>query len=43
MAETLNYFLAGYAVIFVGLTGYLVSLWQRWQKVKKEMELLREE
>jgi len=41
MAETLIYFLVGYAVIFVGLAGYLFSLWQRWQKVKRDMELLQ--
>jgi CcmD family protein len=43
MAETFNYFFAGYSVIFVGLIGYLVSLRLRWQKVQQELALLREE
>ena len=39
-ANTMNYMIAGYAVIFTIIIGYLVSLWLRWQRSRQEMELL---
>jgi CcmD family protein len=41
-AQTLNYFIAGYSVIFIGLLGYLVSLYLRWKKLLAEKKLLEE-
>ena len=32
--------IAGYAVIFVALIGYLISLFIRWQKLKRDLQTL---
>jgi CcmD family protein len=39
-ANTLNYMIAGYSVIFAVIIIYLVSLRLRWRRARKEMELL---
>jgi CcmD family protein len=39
-ANTLNYMIAGYSVIFAVIIGYLVSLGLRWRHARQEMELL---
>jgi CcmD family protein len=41
-AQTVQYFIAGYAVIFVGLMGYVVSLYLRWKKLLAEKKMLEE-
>lgn len=41
-AQTVNYFIAGYAVIFIGLLGYVVSLYVRWKKLLEEKKILSE-
>ena len=41
-ADTLNYFLAGYAVIFGLMLVYIASLVVRWNSLKKDEELLKE-
>ena len=43
MAETTNYMLAGYIVIFGAMDLYLVSLAARWRKLKQDEEMLEEE
>lgn len=42
-AQTFNYYLAGYIVIFSGLFIYLASLIVRWNRLKKEKESLQPE
>ena len=39
-ARTVNYFIAGYTVIFIGLSGYLVSMYLRWKKLLAEKKML---
>ncbi len=39
-ADTLNYMIAGYAVIFVILIIYLVSLVVRWRGLRRDEEML---
>ena len=39
-ANTLNYMIAGYAVIFSIILLYLGSLWLRWRRTRQELELL---
>lgn len=41
-AQTISYFVAGYAVIFIGLSGYLVSMYVRWKKLLEEKKILSE-
>jgi CcmD family protein len=41
-AQTVQYFIAGYAVIFVGLMGYVVRLYLRWKKLLAEKKMLEE-
>ena len=43
MANTTAYMLAGYAVIFVGLAGYLFSLALRWRNLKQDEQALEEQ
>jgi hypothetical protein len=43
MAETTNYMLAGYAVIFGAMGLYLVSLAARWRRLRRDEEMLEEE
>lgn len=38
--DTLNYFIAGYIVIFGSIIGYVISLYVRWKNLKKEEEIL---
>jgi len=40
--DTLNYFIAGYIVIFGSIIGYIVSLFIRWKNLKQEEEILTE-
>ncbi len=41
-ANTLNYMIAGYAVIFGGLFLYLVSLVVRWRSLRQDEETLKD-
>lgn len=41
-AQTLNYFIAGYAVIFGVLLIYLVSLVVRWNRLRQDEKMLSE-
>ena len=43
MAETTNYMLAGYAVIFGTMALYLVSLVARWRRLQREEQMLEDE
>jgi hypothetical protein len=43
MAETTNYMLAGYAVIFGTMALYLVSLVARWRRLQRDERMLEEE
>jgi hypothetical protein len=40
MAETTNYMLAGYGVIFGAMALYLVSLAVRWRRLQRDEEML---
>lgn len=40
--NTVNYFIAGYVVIFGSIIGYIVSLIIRWKNVSEEHEILKE-
>ncbi len=40
--NTVNYFIAGYVVIFGSLIGYVVSLIVRWKNLREEEEILTE-
>ena len=40
--NTLDYMIAGYIVFTVIMTGYLVNLYQRWQNLKNELNVLDE-
>ncbi len=42
--ETLSirYMLAGYAAIFTVIVVYLVSLWARWRKLRRDLQTLDE-
>lgn len=42
MANTVNYFIAGYTVIFVVLAFYLGSLIVRWKNLVRDEETLSE-
>jgi hypothetical protein len=37
---SMKYMIAAYAVIFVALIGYLISLFVRWQKLKRDLQTL---
>jgi hypothetical protein len=39
---SLRYMLAGYAVIMIALTIYVVSLYIRWQRLHHELEILKD-
>lgn len=43
MAETTNYMLAGYAVIFGTMALYLVSLVARWRRLRRDEQMLEDE
>ena len=43
MAETTNYMLAGYAVIFGTMALYLVSLVARWRRLQQDEQMLEDE
>lgn len=38
--NTVNYFIAGYVIIFGSIIGYVVSLLVRWKNLKQEEEIL---
>jgi hypothetical protein len=42
-AETTNYMIAGYAVIFGAMALYLLSLWLRQRNLEKDLQVLQEE
>ena len=39
-ANTMNYMIAGYTIIFSVIIGYLISLAVRWRRSRQEIELL---
>ena len=41
-AVSIKYMLAGYAIILVVLMAYLVSLFLRWRKLKRDLKTLDE-
>jgi CcmD family protein len=41
-ADTINYFIAGYVVIFTVMFGYLASLILRNRNLKQDLEVLEE-
>ena len=41
-ANTLNYMIAGYAVFFIVLIAYLVSLVVRWRNLRQDAALLEQ-
>jgi hypothetical protein len=41
--DTVDYMIAGYAVLTVILTVYLLSIFLRWRKAKAEYKLLQED
>jgi CcmD family protein len=41
-AVSIKYMIAGYAVIFLVLTAYLVSLIVRWQRLKRDLQTLED-
>ncbi len=41
-ADTLNYMIAGYVVIFVILIIYLISLVVRWRSLRRDEEMLEQ-
>lgn len=41
-ANTMVYMIAGYAVIFIVLSIYLISMVVRWRNLRQEEEILRE-
>lgn len=41
-ANTLNYMIAGYAVIFVVMVIYLASLFARWRSLRQDEEMLEQ-
>jgi hypothetical protein len=40
--DTVNYMIAGYTMLAVVITAYLVSIYLRWKKTKKEYQSLKE-
>jgi len=43
MAQTTNYMLAGYMVIFGVMALYLVSLAARWRRLRRDERMLEDE
>jgi hypothetical protein len=41
-AQTLNYMIAGYTVIFGIMTAYIVSLLLRWRRARRELADLQD-
>jgi hypothetical protein len=41
-ANTINYFIAGYAVFFTVMSLYLASLFIRYRNLKQDLEVLQE-
>ncbi|NMC14206.1 MAG: CcmD family protein [Chloroflexi bacterium] len=41
-ANTINYMIAGFAVIYGVMLAYLISLVVRWKKLEREVEELKE-
>jgi CcmD family protein len=37
---SIKYMFAGYAAIFIVLTAYLVSLFVRWQRLKRDLQTM---
>jgi hypothetical protein len=40
-AISIKYMLAGYVIIFIVLGTYIVSLFIRWQRFKRDLETIR--
>lgn len=40
--NTVNYFIAGYVIIFGSIIGYVVSLIIRWKNLKEEESILKD-
>lgn len=38
--ETTTYFIAGYAVIFIGMASYLISLFVRFRSLRQDERML---
>ena len=38
--NTVNYFIAGYFIIFGSIIGYIISLYVRWKNLKQEEEII---
>jgi len=41
-AQTLNYMIAGYVVIFGVILGYIASILLRWMRLRKEQDHLQD-
>jgi hypothetical protein len=41
-ADTLNYMIAGYVVIFSVMIAYIVSLVVRWRNLSQDLEMLEQ-
>jgi hypothetical protein len=40
--NTINYFIAGFVVIFGSIVGYIISLIVRWKNLKQDVEVLQD-
>ena len=40
--DTLNFMIAGYAVFWVAIFAFVVSLWARMRSLQKDMDVLRQ-
>ena len=40
-AISIKYMLAGYAIIFLVLAAYIISLFIRWNKFRRDLETIR--
>ena len=40
--DTLNYYISGYIIFTVVMTGYIASLFYRWKSLKREQQSLEE-
>ncbi|PWH20195.1 MAG: hypothetical protein DDG59_00885 [Anaerolineae bacterium] len=39
-AETTVYMIAGYAIVFVVMAIYILSIWLRWRNLRRDQKLL---
>lgn len=40
--NTINYFIAGFVVIFGSIAGYIISLVVRWKNLRQDVEVLQD-